>query len=116
MSEVAATQTPEGVHWYCVRAKPKREHIAARCSLRLLPDLEAFCPRLRFARTTRRGRVWFCEALFPGYLFARFALGLSQRAVAAATGVTGLVHFGEFTPFLSDGGDCHTAGGDCSWR
>ena len=80
--------------WFCVRAQPKSEHIAAG-HLRHLEGVEAYCPRLRFRRLTRRGPVWFTEALFPGYLFARFVPLLSQKEVTYARGVSGIVCFGE---------------------
>ena len=79
--------------WYCVRSKTKLEHVAAG-SLRQLPDVEVFAPRLRFRKTTQRGQVWFVEALFPGYVFARFAWSTQVRAVQYARGVLGVVHFG----------------------
>ena len=79
--------------WFCLRAKPKCEHLAA-AGLRRLDGVEVFCPRIRFRRATTRGRVWFNEALFPGYLFARFDQGLLLRAVRYAHGVSGLVQFG----------------------
>jgi transcriptional antiterminator RfaH len=78
--------------WLCVRTQPKREHIAAR-RLELLPDVEVFCPRIRFQRNTKRGKVWFEEALFPGYLFARFNISTMLRAVSGAYGVRGMVRF-----------------------
>ncbi len=79
--------------WYCVRSKTKLEHVAAG-SLRQVPDVEVFAPRLRFRKTTRRGQVWFVEALFPGYVFARFDWATQFRVVQYARGVTGVVHFG----------------------
>lgn len=78
--------------WYCVKTQTKREHIAAG-QLKQLEGVEVFCPRIRFQRRTRRGRVWFEEALFPGYLFARFDPALMLRAVAGTCGVRGLVRF-----------------------
>jgi transcriptional antiterminator RfaH len=87
-----------GSGWYCVRSRPKSEHIAAR-SLQQFANLdEVFCPRIRFERATRRGRVWFIEALFPGYFFARFDLARDLRAVQAANAVTGILHFADFYP------------------
>ena len=80
--------------WYCIRSKPKQEHIAA-AHLRMLTDTEVFCPRLRFQRLTRTGRKWFTEALFPSYFFARFDLTVNQRAVLSAQGVSGIVRFGQ---------------------
>jgi transcription elongation factor/antiterminator RfaH len=87
--------------WHCIRTQPKSEHIAA-AHLRLLNEVEVFCPRLRFRRMTRRGPVWFAEALFPGYLFARFTRAVSQHVVAAARGVSSLVRFGGEPATLPD--------------
>ncbi|SRR5579862_9282385 len=87
------TPNPEPA-WYCVRSMPKQEHIAA-AHLRTLEGVEVFCPRIRLRRVTRRGPVWFVEALFPGYLFARFDRLLSQKAVTYSNGVTSIVRFGE---------------------
>ena len=78
--------------WRCVRTQPKREHIAAG-QLDRLAGIEVFCPRIRFQRNTKRGKVWFEEALFPGYLFARFDMLIMLRAVSSAYGVRGLVRF-----------------------
>src|SRR5271166_6904013 len=63
-----------GDWWFCLKAQPKREHIAAAC-LRQISEVEAFCPRVRFRKRTNRGPVWFVEPMFPGYLFARFDYG-----------------------------------------
>lgn len=79
--------------WYCLRSKVKQEHVAAG-SLRQLPGVEVFAPRLRFRKPTRRGPVWFVEALFPGYLFARFDWEAQAKAAQYAYGVLGIVHFG----------------------
>jgi len=78
--------------WRCVRTQPMREHIAAR-QLARLEGVEVFAPRIRFQRNTKRGRVWFEESLFPGYIFARFDALQSLRAVSSAVGVRGLVRF-----------------------
>ncbi len=83
------------IGWLCVRTQPKREHIAAR-QLDLLDGVEVFAPRIRFKRRMPRGKVWFEESLFPGYIFARFDLPM-LRAVSSAVGVRGLVRFaGEY--------------------
>lgn len=78
--------------WYCVRTQPKSEHIAA-AHLRLLDDVEVFCPRLKLRRVTRRGPVWFTEALFPGYIFARFDPLVCQNEITYARGVSTIVRF-----------------------
>jgi len=76
--------------WYCVRTQPKREAVAA--SQIAARGVEVFAPRIRFRRRTPRGRVWFEESLFPGYIFARFDFEMF-RAVSSAVGVRGLVRF-----------------------
>ena len=80
-------------HWYCLRSQPKHEHIAA-AHLRQTPGIEVFCPRVRIQRRTQRGLKWFVEAMFPNYLFARFALTEHQTLVRYSPGVSGIVHFG----------------------
>jgi len=87
--------------WYCVRSQPKTEHIAA-AHLRLIDSVEVFCPRLRLRRPTRRGPVWFVEALFPGYLFARFDPLISQKEVTYARGVSSIVRFKDVPATIPD--------------
>lgn len=86
--------------WFCVRARPKHEHIAA-ARLREA-GLEVFLPRLRFKKGSVRGPVWVTEALFPNYLFARFSLHAALRLVRSAAGVSQVVHFGELIPSVPD--------------
>jgi len=83
--------------WFCLRAQPKHEAIAA-AHLRKMAEIEVFLPRIRFRRATRQGSVWVTEALFPGYLFARFDWQSSLRRVQAARGVSNVVHFGDRWP------------------
>lgn len=92
---------PDHPAWFCLRSKKKSEHLAAG-NLRQLEEVEAFCPRLRLLRPTRVGRRWFVEALFPGYLFARFLPGPSLRAVRHSHGVTGIVEFGGQASIVPD--------------
>ncbi|PWU20885.1 MAG: hypothetical protein C5B50_03000 [Verrucomicrobia bacterium] len=89
------------MQWFCIRAQPKHEHIAAG-HLRKEADLEVYLPRIRFRRATRDGPVWFTEALFPGYLFARFDLAVRLRQVLHARGVASVVHFGDHWPAVPD--------------
>jgi len=88
--------------WFCVRSRPKSEHIAARNLQQFAHLDEVFCPRIRYEKATRRGRVWFVEALFPGYFFARFDLVNELRVVNATPGVTGVLHFADFYPLIDD--------------
>ena len=57
--------------------------------------MEVFCPRIRFRKVTRRGPVWFLEAMFPGYLFARFDYVPLHALVEHAAGVSGILQFGK---------------------
>jgi transcriptional antiterminator RfaH len=80
--------------WFCLKAEPKREHLAAT-ALRRRFEIECLSPRLRFRKLTQRGPVWFVEAMFPGYLFAKFVYSTQHRAVESSHGVRGIVRFGE---------------------
>jgi transcriptional antiterminator RfaH len=91
----------DNVRWYCLRSQPKHEHIAA-IHLRQMDEVEVFCPRIRFEAATRRGKKWFEEALFPGYLFARFPLEELYRRVRAANGVSAILQFGNRYATLDD--------------
>ena len=88
---------PSDAKWYCLRSQIKHEHIAA-AHLRQFEGVEVFCPRVRIQRSTRRGLVWFTEALFPNYLFARFEMTRWLARVRSCQGVSGLVRFGDDVP------------------
>jgi transcriptional antiterminator RfaH len=83
--------------WFCVRCQTKREHIAAN-HLRELEEIEVFCPRLRYRKATRRGKIWWVEPMFPGYVLAKFNIAEMERAVTFSQGVRGLVRFGSEIP------------------
>ena len=87
--------------WFCIRSQVKREHIAA-AHLCLIPEIEVFNPRLRLLRSTRRGRVWSTESLFPNYLFARFALDSKLETVRYTPSVKMVVQFGDVVPTIPD--------------
>lgn len=90
-AQLALVETPL---WFCLKAQPKREHLAAK-ALRHQLQIECFSPRLRFRKMTRRGAVWFVEAMFPGYLFAHFVYSEQHRRVGHSHGVQTIVQFGE---------------------
>ena len=92
---------PSFPEWFCVRTQTKREHIAA-VHLREVEGVEVFCPRLRYRKATRRGKIWWVEPLFPGYLLAKFTLAEMERAVTFCQGVRGLVRFGSEIPSVAD--------------
>ena len=87
--------------WHCVKTQPKHEHIAA-AHLRRTCGLNVFCPKLRLRKATRRGNVWFVEALFPGYLFARFDWVTDGQRVKGSNGVSTIVNFGKAPPPIPD--------------
>ena len=51
---------------------------------------------------TQRGPVWFVEAMFPGYLFAKFVYSEQHRAVESSHGIQGIVQFGDRLATLSE--------------
>ncbi|MEO5713830.1 MAG: transcription termination/antitermination NusG family protein [Luteolibacter sp.] len=87
--------------WFCVRCQTKREHIAAE-HLRAIEGIDVFCPRLRYRKATRRGKIWWVEPLFPGYVLAKFSIAEMERAVTFCQGVRGLVRFGSGIPAVPD--------------
>ena len=96
------TPTPPKVpEWFCVRCQTKREHIAAS-HLREIEGIEVFCPRLRYRKATRRGKIWWVEPMFPGYVLAKFNIAEMERAVMFCQGVRGLVRFGSEIPAVPD--------------
>lgn len=89
------------IFWYCLRSQPKHEHIAA-AHLKLMDDVDVFLPRIRFKRVTKRTSMYVTEALFPGYLFARFNLMSAFRKVQSVPGVSKIVNFNNEWPFIQD--------------
>lgn len=87
--------------WYAVQTRSKSEHVAA-AGMKRFGEVETYCPRLKFQRPTARGPVWFTEALFPGYMFARFQAGEYLRAVRHSNAVSKLLQFGEDFAVLPD--------------
>ncbi len=93
---------PDQPSWYCVRTQPRQEHVAAG-HLRRLDDVEIFCPRIRLKKCQRNGAaVAVTEAVFPGYLFARFPLARRHRDVRYAHGISYIVRFGLRYPAVDE--------------
>ncbi|HEY1769779.1 MAG TPA: transcription termination/antitermination NusG family protein [Chthoniobacterales bacterium] len=88
--------------WHCLHTAPRQENKVARLLQRELA-LEVFAPRIRFRRLRRGRPIWTTEALFPGYLFARFDYFPQRRQIQALPGVTSIVHFGDKPGEVSDG-------------
>jgi transcriptional antiterminator RfaH len=87
--------------WYAVQTRSKSEHIAA-AGLLQHGEIDVFCPRLKFQRPTPRGKVWYKEALFPGYLFAKFQAAEYMRAVSYGNAIIRLLKFGDDYAVLPD--------------
>lgn len=87
--------------WYCFKALPKKEHIAARL-LGEHQGVETLCPRISFIKKTRRGKVRFVECLFPGYVFVHTDLKQCYRLIRATQGIRDVVAFGERVPLIPD--------------
>jgi len=83
--------------WFCIRTHLKHEHIAA-AHLRQISGVEVFNPQLRILRSTRRGRRWSTESLFPNYLFARFILESMLERIRYTPAVKFPVRFGDRVP------------------
>src|SRR5436190_3123186 len=90
-----------GAAWFCIRTHLKREHIA-EAHLRKIPGVDVFNPRLRLLRSTRTGRKWFTESLFPNYLFARFVLESMLEQVRYTPSVKIVIQFGDRVPEIPE--------------
>ena len=73
--------------WYCVRAKPKMEIIAAT-TLNTLDSVEVFLPKTIRPKKLKEASA---KPLFPGYFFARFDPVINIRNVHFARGVSYVV-------------------------
>ena len=87
--------------WYCVRLQPRHEHVAL-AHLRKLSEVELYYPQIRLKKRRRDGSPWITEALFPGYLFARFDFVRWHREVHYAHGVSHIVRFGQEYPSVPE--------------
>ncbi|HVU26998.1 MAG TPA: transcription termination/antitermination NusG family protein [Verrucomicrobiae bacterium] len=97
----AFTTSIQSDAWYCVRTKPKHEHIAA-ANLRKNLNLQVFHPRLRVERVTKRGLVRTNESLFPCYIFVRCVIDEKINQIKRTGGVTTVVHFAQRIPIIED--------------
>ena len=94
--------TTEDRNWYCVKARPRQER-SAKLALANEAGLEVFCPLIRFERARKSGRVRVREAMFPGYLFARFCYDEQHRIVGTSKGVSSIVSFGGIPAIVPEG-------------
>ena len=90
---------PAEPHWYCLRAQPKRESLAAQ-QLPTLDGVTVFHPRVRYTRKTKTGMKTSTEPLFPGYLFARFDFWENGKQVGFTRGVARIVRRTNLDPIV----------------
>lgn len=79
--------------WYCLKTGPKQELRVLR-QLEVIEAVEGYCPLLAYRRMRGQHPLRIREALFPRYVFARFALWETGRHLLSLPGVRGLVEFG----------------------
>lgn len=87
--------------WYCFKALPKKEHIAANL-LSKVDGVEALCPRISYFKKTKRGKVRFIESLFPGYVFIKADLVEFYRIIRSTQGIRDVVAFGDRIPMMPE--------------
>jgi transcriptional antiterminator RfaH len=90
----------QGLRWYTLQAKPKREEQVEK-KLRDL-NLEVFLPWIRMRRRIGTRYRWVLEPLFPGYLFSRLDLVLVGKAARYCPGVKDFVRFGSQIPEIAE--------------
>lgn len=86
--------------WYVINSKPRQEQSAEQ-NLRQL-GVDTFCPMIKERRIVRRKSQVLSGPLFPRYLFARFDIDTSCRAVTYARGVRNIVSFGTIPATVND--------------
>ena len=97
---LSAPSIPNEPAWYCLQTAPKQESKVATLLQREM-QLEIFAPKIRFQRNRAGAPIWWTEALFPGYVFARFDFFQQHRQVRALSGVSTIVQFGDQPTALS---------------
>jgi len=87
--------------WYCLRTGLKQEAKVAAL-LRKEIGVEVLSFYVRFRRLRKTAPIWVKEALFPGYVFARFDYVGQHRHVQAISGVAAILKFGEAPAVVPD--------------
>jgi transcriptional antiterminator RfaH len=89
------------MHWHCIHTRPQKEARVVAYLQETLA-LETYFPRLQRQKTIRRVRRVVTGPLFPRYLFCRFDLAQSFRAVRYGPDVIDLVTFGPKPAVVDD--------------
>ena len=84
----------DATHWYAIHTRAKQEN-RAESNLKAW-NVEIFFPRIRDCRFNKftYEPSYFIKPLFPGYLFARFALNNSLHKIRFTRGVHSVVCVG----------------------
>ena len=98
MSILCRDETP---CWYVIRTNPKQEE---RAYINLMSwRVETFAPKLKEFRNRSTGEAYYSTGpLFPGYIFARFALSSSLHKIKFTRGVQSVVSFGGRPTLVDD--------------
>ena len=97
---VRSLEIEEGLRWYTIRTKPRKEgNVEKR-----LKDLkvDVFLPWVRCRRRIGTRHQWVLEPLFPGYLFCHLDLLLAGKVARYAPGVKDFVRFGNRIPEVKE--------------
>lgn len=79
--------------WFVINTKPKNED---RASANLIAGgIETLAPKLKYKKYKNNRFVTVIEAMFPGYIFAKFDPIDDFHLVKYTRGVKTIVHFGE---------------------
>jgi transcriptional antiterminator RfaH len=94
--------TIDSPRWYAVHTHPKQEN-RAESNLRAW-NVEIFLPRIRDARFNEfTGKpTYIVKPLFPGYLFARFAINNLLHKIRYTRGVHSVVCVGDAPASIGD--------------
>lgn len=89
------------MNWYCLHTKSQKElQVDTYC--RQILGVETYYPQLRRYCTVRRVRRLVVGPLFPRYMFCRFDLACSYRAVRYAPEALDIVRFGGSPAVVED--------------
>lgn len=99
-SSAALLEISDGLRWYAIRTKPKKESSVEKRFKDL--NLDVFLPWMRTRRRIGTRYQWVLAPLFPGYLFCRLDMMLSGKTARYAPGVRDFVKFGSRIPDITD--------------
>ena len=91
--------------WFVVKCKPKQEGVAFKSIRTLSSSIKVFSPTIRYIKLKEnRHKILVHEALFPGYIFAKFSLNEYYKQVNYAYGIKSILRNGSDFAYLTDQG------------